>query len=507
MVPRVVMLMVLSLVLPATASAATVKLEGSTVRFVGAPGLTNNITFTHSAATDTLTITREVTAGDQDPFVLIGCTGGADSAVCAGPITLVVVDVNDSADRVTATIPGTTPAPLPIPMRISGGAGNDALIGGGRGDVIDGGSGDDSIDGSSGDDTLRGGEGNDLLRPNRGADGISGGEGIDTVVYGLRQSPSYSLDGLANDGAAGENDLIGTDVENIQAAAESGVVTITGDGRANHLEAVSGPSVITGGEGADVLEGGPSDDVIYARDSSPDVVICDAGIDTVYADTLDLISPTCENVAIQAMPGGPFDDRPPFLAWAAPGAGASLPANTPTTLRVDAGDDRGLAKVQFLDDDRLVCEDATAPYECAYQPRGGDVGRNALVAIAVDTAGQTTSVVRAITVQRFRSSSLSLRLRPSRDRRAPYRFRATGALRRPPAVAPSQGCSGQVRITAKRGKRTVSTTRTKLSRNCEYAKTISFRTRVGSRLRLTARFEGNDVIASRSSRSRTARLG
>ena len=56
--------------------------------------------------------------------------------------------------------------------------------------------------------------------------------------------------------------------------------------------------------------------------------------------------------------------------------------------------DRGLAKVQFLDDDRVLCEDAVAPYECPFQPRGGDVGRNTLVAIAVDTAGQTTSLAR-----------------------------------------------------------------------------------------------------------------
>ena len=79
---------------------------------------------------------------------------------------------------------------------------------------------------------------------------------------------------------------------------------------------------------------------------------------------------------------------------------------------MDATDDRGLAKVQFLDDDRVVCEDLAAPYECAYQPRGGDVGRNTLVAIAVDTAGQTTSVVRAVTVRRFTSPGLSLSLRP-----------------------------------------------------------------------------------------------
>jgi hypothetical protein len=219
------------------------------------------------------------------------------------------------------------------------------------------------------------------------------------------------------------------------------------------------------------------------------------------------VSLTCETVTVEAAPGGPFDDRAPLLSWAAPGAQASLSPDTPTTLRVDASDDRGLAKVQFLDDDRVVCEDAAAPYECAFQPRGGDVGRNTLVAIAVDTAGQTTSVVRAVTVRRFTSPGLTLKLQPSRDRRAPYNFRATGLLRRPTTVAPSQGCSGQVVIRAKRGSKTVSTIRTRLNRKCEFDKRITFRSRVSSRIRLTAKFEGNEIIGARSAPARTARLG
>jgi len=154
-----------------------------------------------------------------------------------------------------------------------------------------------------------------------------------------------------------------------------------------------------------------------------------------------------------------------------------------------------------------VCEDLGAPYECAYQPRGGDVGRNTLVAIAVDGANQTTSIVRAVTVRRFSSPGLNLSPRPTRDRTAPYSFRVTGRLDRPTQVAPSQGCSGRVAITAKRGTRTIKTFSTSLTRTCQYATTIRFRTRVASRVRLIAKFEGNDVITARSARSRTVRLG
>ena len=129
----------------------------------------------------------------------------------------------------------------------------------------------------------------------------------------------------------------------------------------------------------------------------------------------------------QASPGGPFDDRPPSVAWTAPAAAASLTANGATTLSVNASDDRGVARVQFLDDDRTVCEDTAAPYTCTYQPRGGDVGRNTLIAVAVDGANQTTSVPRPVTVRRFEPRELGIALRPSRDRTAPYSFRARAA--------------------------------------------------------------------------------
>lgn len=503
MVRRALVLTLLTVAgIPSAAQAATLTLSGGVLRYTATPGGVSNVLFTESAGT--ITVTRPPST-DTDPFTLTGCSGTADTATCTG-VQRIEVDAGDGSDRITATS-GSPAVGIPVDMTILGGEGNDVLLGGGRNDSIDGGSGDDDIDGSSGNDVLRGGDGNDELAPNTGTDGISGGEGIDTVTYGLRVVPSLTLDGVANDGAIGENDLIGADIENIEGSASSGAVTLVGDGRSNHLEVTAGPGIITGGEGSDVLEGGPADDVINARDGSPDTVICAGGIDTVQADTLDSVSPSCENVSIQASPGGPFDDKPPLLAWAAPGASAGLSANATTVLRADASDDRGVTKVQFLDDERVLCEDAVAPYECAFQPRGGDVGRNTLIAIAYDGANQTTSAVRAVTVRRFTSPGFSLTLRPSRDRRAPYSFRATGTLKRPATVSPSQGCSGRVVITAKRGSKTVGTTRTSLGRTCEYAVTVKFRSKVGSRIRLTAKFEGNEVISSRSAPSRTARLG
>ena len=67
MVRRVLLLMVLSLVVPASAQAATVTLSDGVLRFTAAPGLTNNITFRESGGT--VTVTREFGAQDADPFV------------------------------------------------------------------------------------------------------------------------------------------------------------------------------------------------------------------------------------------------------------------------------------------------------------------------------------------------------------------------------------------------------------------------------------------------------
>jgi hypothetical protein len=506
MVRRLAVLLALMLVLPASAQAADVSVTSGVLHFTAEPGKTNNVTFDENP---TGTVTVGTGSEDEDPLVAgTGCMPASATVVCPG-VTSAVIDVGDMSDRVTATRRSPNFGLVDVPAIIAGGDGNDALLGGLSNDSIDGGAGDDDIDGSVGDDSLRGGDGNDVLYPDVGTDGMVGGDGIDTASYGLRSSPTFTLDGLANDGFAGENDLIGTDVENVEGAAASDTqtVTITGDGRANRLTVLGGKGNITGGEGADILEGADEDDTINSRDGSPDRVICNGGADTVLADTLDVISPSCENVQVQARPGGPFDDHPPNLLWTAPAAGATITANVATTLSVSAGDDRGLTKVQFFDDDRRLCEVTAPPFNCAYQPRGGDVGRNTLIAVATDGANQTTSVVRVVEVRRFTPKSLSLSLRPGRDRRAPYAFRLSGRVSRPALVSPSQGCSGTVTITAKRRTKVVSTRRGSRSRNCEYVAIFRFRTRVASRLRFQAKFGGNAVLSTVSSKTRTARLG
>ena len=478
MTRRIAVAAALLLAAPASAHAATLTSSGTTLTYTAAAGKTNNVTFTTGVGG--VTVARGGT--DDDPIAPTGCTETVPGTTysCAG-VTAVVADGKDGNDALNAS--GLTDARATL----TGGAGNDSLAGG------------------AGTDTLNGGDGDDGLAGNAGADSINGGAGLDRVDY-TGTPVTISLNDVADDGAPNEGDNVHSDVEDVLAnTGAGGTATITGSEQGNILDIDGGGGTITGGAGSDTLQGGPEADTIDARDGYADRVSCDAGTDAVMADQLDQVYSDCENVTRQPVIGG-ADDRPPVVTWSTPGSGATLPADTATTLAVNAADDRGVAKVQFFDDDRLVCEDATAPYTCAYAPRGGDVGRDTLSARAIDTGDQASSAIQAVTVNRFTPRSLSLKLDPTRDRTAPYRFNVSGALGLPTPVSRTQGCSqGQITIAVKSRGKTVATRHATLSRVCEYRLRITFTHRPGDTLKFSARFDGNDVMAGKSAPARTGR--
>ena len=192
-------------------------MTGGVLRYTAAAGKVNNVTFVE-APTGTVTIER--ITQDSDTFgTVTGCVTSPPTPPAVNPtvvtctgVTSAVIDAGDQSDRITAGYVDDAEVfhgLMSVTATITGGDGSDALAGGARRDIIDGGAGNDDIDGFAGNDQLSGGDGNDVLRPNTGTDTLVGGDGIDSAVYQKRVSPSFSLDGLANDGAAGENDLIG----------------------------------------------------------------------------------------------------------------------------------------------------------------------------------------------------------------------------------------------------------------------------------------------------------
>lgn len=173
---------------------------------------------------------------------------------------------------------------------------------------VTGTNGPDIITGSSVANTLVGRGGNDVLDGRGGTDVYVGDlvgnapcDGVDCVI-GTKDAVSYStqtaavtasLDGLANDGLAGENENIPSSVEKL----------VGGQG-ADTLTAGTYPALLDGGLGADTIRGGSANDVLFTNDGVVDAVIeCKGGTgDSVLKDSTDVVNADCESVRTSDTP-------------------------------------------------------------------------------------------------------------------------------------------------------------------------------------------------------------
>ncbi len=147
---------------------------------------------------------------------------------------------------------------------INAGAGNDTVIGG---------SGDDTINGEDGNDSIRGNNGNDVIDGGAGADLMFGNRNNDTVTYASRTSRvNVSLDGLRNDGEAGEGDMVDITIDTIiggagpdrLVAVGAGTRALIGNAGNDSLTSGDGNDTLTGGDGDDRLSAGPGNDSLDA---------------------------------------------------------------------------------------------------------------------------------------------------------------------------------------------------------------------------------------------------
>jgi Ca2+-binding RTX toxin-like protein len=503
---------------PAVADAATLTNAGGTLTFQGNGDTVNRIAFQQEPApSNTVRVIRNIAfafGDDNDPITATGCTDDGTGYLFVCPdVAALVVDTAGLDDTVDAVA-------FRGVMTINGGAGDDSLSG----------------FGGLAASTLNGGEGDDLLQLvvfDHAAVGVahvvSGGSGVDSAsfVVGLSDfgptpasaalDVSVSPDGVANDGVAGQGANVAADIEDVAASSSFtdsgtglvtfGKVTVSGSAAANSVRGGGGNDTLDGLAGNDSLYARGGDDTVNARDGYADRVSCGDGNDTAHVDTLDEVSPSCENVQTAAV-GNANEDKAPTIAWAAPAANAMLPANTPTTLHVNAADDNGVTQVQFFDDDRVVCTDTVAPYTCSYQARGDDVGRDTLLAVASDAVGQTASSVRTVTVDRFAVSTVSLTLKPAKDKSAPWKFTASGQLTLPSTVSTSACADGVVAVVAKAGSRTISTRTASLSKTCSYSVTVTFTNKKrfpsNGKLKFQASFRGTIALQAKRSSTKTA---
>ena len=230
---------------------------------------------------------------------------------------------------------------------VRGGDGNDTIDGADGGDAIDGEAGNDRLQGASGNDQLNGGAGDDVFLTNHletgndvknggdgndriigdrdpGSDVYTGGAGVDILDFRATDAAvSVSLDGVANDGPAGQADNAGTDIENVKGGR--GNDTLVGNAGRNLLEGFAGNDILRGGTpvrivtvplglvgddtldggiGSDAMAGEGGDDLLLARDAIDDqlnvAMTCGAGSDRLDADLTDddtrALSPSCESI-------------------------------------------------------------------------------------------------------------------------------------------------------------------------------------------------------------------
>lgn len=177
----------------------------------------------------------------------------------------------------------------PLPT-IFGTDGPDVINGSGAGESIYARAGDDVVNGGAGDDELDGGPGADVLR---------GGPGSDAVSYSGPTAVVVSADSRGGDGATGEGDNVGSDVEDIFGG--DGDDRLTGNSSANTIDGGPGNDQITGLLGADSLFGGDGDDTISARDGKRDRIDCGPGRDIATVDRIDL-RVNCETVRTTRSP-------------------------------------------------------------------------------------------------------------------------------------------------------------------------------------------------------------
>ena len=356
---------------------------------------------------------------------------------------------------------------------LDGGGGNDLMFGGDGADTALGGIGDDALfDDDAGADTYTGGDGSDSFYEqddSSGGDSYDGGGGIDQITYDA--DVPFTLD-LAAGIAQGKGD--GDKIVAIEDIGRGSPGTFLGTPGSNVIRGSDEADVIDPRAGNDLVFADGGDDAIDLRDGFADRVACGVGADTVQADTLDDVASDCETVT-RTDAGYANEDRAPTVAITAPSSAAVLSTVAPNTITATATDDRGIARVIFTTGERSLCADETAPYTCDYRPTSADVGRDTLVAIAVDTAGQTASSVRVVNVPRFKATSLSAKSTPKRDEKAPFTFTTRGRLALPAGVLAAAGCTGTVDVSFKAGKKTVSSRRVKLQSDCGYTSKVAFR--------------------------------
>ena len=275
-----VALLALVLAHPNHAFAGTATVTGSVLGYTALPGESNDVSIEHW------------NAGQPNDFWVLndygapvvpgpGCQpfafGLSGHSVDCGQPSSVNAALADLDDRFYVQ---------DLPAVVLGGVGDDTLHGSPLADSLDGEAGNDSLYAGRGGDHVTGGPGDDTIDAEActgsscgpdGADLYAGGDGVDTISFGHRNAAvSVTLNDVADDGEPGEQDNIGSDIEN--ATGGDGGDTIVGNdgpnvldggadytGQPDSIDGLGGNDLLRGGMACcDDLKGGAGDDTLFA---------------------------------------------------------------------------------------------------------------------------------------------------------------------------------------------------------------------------------------------------
>ena len=272
---------------PAPASASSLARAGSVLTYTGDPTATDS-TFVTQGSSIQISGNQVI---DPMPADCSWVTGAHTWVSCPLGPTRLTMNLGSAGDAVAASS-------VDLTLVVNGGEGDDSITAGAGPDTLQGGGGQDTLIGDGGTggatshDTLDGGPGNDTLRGGAGRDELRGGAGSDEAYYLERAAGvTISLNGVADDGEAGESDNVFADVEELQGG--QGADTLVGNGEANILNGEAGADSLTGGGGVDTFRGGAGADHLFTRDGLAENVNCGDDADDGEADLSDVLS-SCE---------------------------------------------------------------------------------------------------------------------------------------------------------------------------------------------------------------------
>ena len=263
---------------PVPANAAEIDRSEPYLTYRSSPGEVNALTVS----------ARDGQVQFSDPAVKVdNLKGGAE---CSG--------------RDTGTVTCTFPAGMRLKVKLGDGDDSVELVAGVA--KLDGEEGADTLVGGPGPDALIGGPGDDVLQGRGGTDTFEPGDGFDKVDYFDHAAPvTADFDGVANDGSAGENELVPADAEML--VGGQGPDRLTAAPAGSYLQGSPGNDTIYGGPGPDTLYGGKDADIlnggggidsfygdlgsdrVYAADGNAESVTCGDDFDYFRADPLDTL--------------------------------------------------------------------------------------------------------------------------------------------------------------------------------------------------------------------------